>query len=304
MVYFELMWMHLFWGNFERCVECCDAGIHLAAEMGVPPVQYPTLKALALLFLGRYAAARESLACEVADEAHRLGSAFQRFGTGTYLLELMAHQEAADTYTEVIEQASSIGRAWLSDWARAQLIRSLVRAKPIDRAKLDRVVQDLERIRPASTIRRLYGEPATVLGEVALAQGNLDGALRHAQSACAETQESGYRSGYVAALELQLRVLLRLDRPGDAIVLAETGIQMAEETGTLPMLWRIHASKAQALEMIGQAEASAQAYAAAATILLDLADAIPDASLKRNYLANPLVSAILAASTGTSQEKL
>ena len=53
-VYFGMMWSNIVWGRPEEAVACCDEGIRLAGELGVPPVQYPTLKALALLRLGRY----------------------------------------------------------------------------------------------------------------------------------------------------------------------------------------------------------------------------------------------------------
>jgi hypothetical protein len=102
----------------------------------------------------------------------------------------------------------------------------------------------------------------------------------------------------VSALELQARVLLRLERPTDVISLADTAIRMAAEMGCLPMLWRIHASKAQAMAMLGRAQASRQAYQAAAAILLQLADAIPDADRRHSYLSSALVSSILGASKG------
>jgi class 3 adenylate cyclase/tetratricopeptide (TPR) repeat protein len=297
--YFELMWGHLAWGNLVQCVQTCDAGIHLAAEIGVPPVQYPTLKALALLFLGRYVAAWEALAQEVADEAHQLGAAFQGFGRGTCLLEWMAYEGAAERFAEAIEQASRIGRAWLSDWARVQWARSLIRAGPIDRAGLQRVVQDLEGMNAWSTVTDWLGEPGVVLGEIALVEGDPERALPLAQAACAHTQGFGCWIGYLSALELQLGALLRLGRTGEVLPLADAGIRRAEEIGARPMLWRIRALKAQALAALGQVEAATGEYQAAAAILLPLADEVPDAELRRNYLSSALVSSILAASRGS-----
>src|SRR5262249_7014861 len=40
--YFWLMQLHRHRGNFARCIECCDAGIRLATEIGSLPVMYPT----------------------------------------------------------------------------------------------------------------------------------------------------------------------------------------------------------------------------------------------------------------------
>ncbi|MCH8289544.1 AAA family ATPase [Candidatus Poribacteria bacterium] len=159
-VYFQLMCMHLSRGNFERSVECCDAGINLAAEIGVPPVQFPTFKALALLNLGRYDEAWESLQKEVVDETHRFGSAFKNYGTGIYFLELMAYEKAAEIFESVIEQAKRLGRAWMRSEAQIGLAKSLLRTGQLEQADLDRITQDL-----ASMDVTL---PAQILGEFAL----------------------------------------------------------------------------------------------------------------------------------------
>src|SRR5215831_4789010 len=83
--------------NFARCVECCDAGIRLAAEIGTLPVMYPTEKAFALVYLGCYDAAWAALQGEIADEAHPVGSMVQDLYTGVYFLDLMAYERASAT---------------------------------------------------------------------------------------------------------------------------------------------------------------------------------------------------------------
>lgn len=287
-VYFGLMWTHLQRGNFGRCVECCDAGIRLAAEVGVPPVQYPTLKGLALLGLGRYDAARECLGREVADEAHRLGSAFKDYGMGVYFLELMAYEKASKLFESVAEQARHIGRAWLRCGAQVHLARSLIRAGQLDEAKLETISQDLATM--GGTL------PPDVTAEIAFSAGRLGEALEQAQKASSEAEEKARRPDHIAALELQLRVLLRLDRPRDVVALADEGIRMAEEVSYLPMVWRIRAAKARALEMLGEDDAVAQEYEAAAAVLRELAHSIGNAELKQGFMSNPLVSPIIVAS--------
>jgi tetratricopeptide (TPR) repeat protein len=71
-ILFRLMFTHLGLGNFEKCVETCDAGVEVAKRIGVPPVQYATIRALALIRLGRFEDARNSLEKEIADETHHL----------------------------------------------------------------------------------------------------------------------------------------------------------------------------------------------------------------------------------------
>jgi class 3 adenylate cyclase/tetratricopeptide (TPR) repeat protein/ribosomal protein L40E/ABC-type dipeptide/oligopeptide/nickel transport system ATPase component len=288
--YYQLMWIYRGRGNFERCVECCDVGIHLAAEVGAPPVQYWTLKALALMGLGRYDAAWGALQEEVAGEEHRLGTAMKDLGTGIYFLELMAYEKASEMFENVIEQGTRLKRAWMRNWGRTLLAVALVKAGQLDEASPDRITQDL-----ASTGRTL---PPDVMAEIHLSEGRLDEALKAAGEASSRAEEGGRRPDHVSALESQLRVLLRMGKPEEVVALADKGIRMAEEMSYLPMLWRIRAAKARALEMIGKNEEAAQEYEAAAAIIRKLADTIPDAELRQILISNPQVSSILAASDG------
>lgn len=125
--YFSMMWWSYRSGRFERCIECCDAGIELAARLGAYPVQYPTIKALALLDLGRYGEAWEALQQEVSDEAHPFGRVHQQLGVGIYLAELMAFEQAVETLREVVVQAKALSRPWMCVWAQSILVTSLVR---------------------------------------------------------------------------------------------------------------------------------------------------------------------------------
>ncbi len=284
--YFRLIWRHLFSGNFVRCVECCEASIKLAAKLSVPPVIYSTNKALALLGLGRYDAAWESLQEEIADEGYPFGSALKDFGTGMYLLELMAYREAATVFEDTIEQAKRVGRPWLSLWAQAELSKTLLRSERSDEVNLDWTTQDLE------TDIALTADVPAVLGEIALIKGNLEEALRQAEKACAEAEERGWRPVYVSALELQLRILLKLDRTGEVISLADKGAQMAEQMAYRPLVWRIRAAKAQALALLGDDGAAAQEYEAATAIILEMADAIGDSQIKHAFMSNTAVLAV------------
>ena len=72
---------------------------------------------------------------------------------------------------------------------------------------------------------------------------------------------------------------------------------VAAEMRYLPMVWRIRAAKAQALGMLGDAEAAAREYEAATAVIQKLADTIPDAELKGGFLSNPLVSSIIDTSS-------
>src|ERR1019366_6263569 len=57
-----------------------DRATKLAKRLGIPPVQYGTIKSFALVDLGRFDAAWEALEQEVADDAHPFGQVFQGLG--------------------------------------------------------------------------------------------------------------------------------------------------------------------------------------------------------------------------------
>ena len=118
--------MHNLIGNFTRCIECCETGIELAAQLGSLPAQFPTYKSLALAKLGRYGEAWESLQQEVADAAHPFGSAFKYYGTGRYFLDVLAYDRAVATFQDMLDSDMFIGRAWLKLDTQIHMLKALI----------------------------------------------------------------------------------------------------------------------------------------------------------------------------------
>jgi len=294
--YFSLIWLHFCRGNFERCIECCDAGIYLAADLGVLPVIYPSAKALALTQLGRYDAAWASLQEEIVGDEYRMGIAMKQMSTGMYFLELMAYEKASVIFEDVTEQAGSLNRPWLRSWAQAQFAKAIIRAGQFDQAQIDRITQELACMGAAL--------PVELMGEIALCLGKLDEALQQTEIALSQAREIGLRPKCVSALELRSRVLLQLNKPKDVLAHADAGVRMAQEMSCVPMIWRLRASKAQALEMLGETDAATQEYEAAAAIIRQLADSIPDAEVKQIFMSNPLVSPIIRAADGRARKEM
>jgi len=133
------------------------------------------------------------------------------------------------------------------------------------------------------------------VAELLLSEGTLDEALRQAEMAASQADQRGFRPAAVSALEVQVRILLRLHRPAEAVALADEALRAAEEMHYVPMVWRLSAAKAQALTRLGHTAEAAAAYQAAAAIIRQLTETIPDAALKHGFLSNPLVSSIMAA---------
>ena len=113
---FGLMWQYWLRGEFEQCVATCDEGIALSAQLGSPPVQYPTIKALALIDLGRFDEAWASLQEEVADEAHPFGRCMRELGMACWLEALGALDRAEAKAHEVLEEAARLSRTWMQSF--------------------------------------------------------------------------------------------------------------------------------------------------------------------------------------------
>src|SRR5262249_4836532 len=67
---FTALAMRMAWGDFTEGIMHADRATAVALQLGVPPVQYPTFKAICLLGLGRYGEAWASLQAEVVDDEH------------------------------------------------------------------------------------------------------------------------------------------------------------------------------------------------------------------------------------------
>jgi tetratricopeptide (TPR) repeat protein len=150
--------------------------------------------------------------------------------------------------------------------------------------------------------------PADVMAEIDLSAGRLDEALQQVEKAIFQTEENGARSDYISALELQLRILLQLNRLQDVITISDVGIQMAEEIGYLPMLWRIRTTKAQALETLGRSDiayamAAKHEYQAATEIIHKLANNINNEELRHIFLSSPLISFIRSDGNETADRE-
>jgi tetratricopeptide (TPR) repeat protein len=294
--YFYLMQLHHQRGNFARCIEYCDAGIRLATEIGSLPVMYSTEKAFALVYLGRYDAAWAALQGEIADEAHPVGSMVKDLCTGKYFLDLMAYERASATLERAIDQTRRLHRWLFGRRAQLLLAKSLIRAGQLEPAHLRSRIQDLTSMSASLPLGGLMDIMAEeVMAELLLSEGTLDEALRQAETGASQADQRGFRPAAVSAREVQVRIVLCLNRPADAVALADGALRAAEVMHYLPMVWRLSAAKAQALTRLGNTAEAAQIFQAAAAVIRQLVETIPDAALTHGFLSNPLVSSIMAA---------
>jgi tetratricopeptide (TPR) repeat protein len=281
------MWLYYGWGKFERCIECSESATRLARRIGSEPVQYASVKGLALLDLGRFGEAWESFQREVADEAHPFGRAQRDLGIAVYLMELLAYERAEQVARTVIEQAQSLSRPWMVHLAQTLVARSLGAT-----GRLQGRAADILR----SEIQTAGGFPSSeALAEALLAAGVAADALVEVDKVLAGSEASGRGREYVPALELKARALISLDRPAEALPLLDEALTRATEMDYRRILWRVQRTRGDAHSALSDSEAAAGSYQEAAAVLRALADTIPDAKLRDGFLSNPIVMSTLKA---------
>ncbi|TET97525.1 MAG: hypothetical protein E3J30_08630, partial [Anaerolineales bacterium] len=290
---FYLMWANLRRGYFHQAVKNCETGMTLAEKIGVPPVQYPTLKALALINLGRFDEARRSLDEEVADEAHRLGRAFRELGLGVYYLELMAYEKAIEKLESAIKQAKLLGRAWMQNSARLSLVKAIAESGLKDQQCYKENLQSLESInKPKALVR---------IGEFARVEGKLSEAIEFAEKAESLAKEAGFRPDTVDALMLKAQAYSDNEMPKEALAISEQAIRLAEEMSYLPMLWRILALKAEVLMQLNDKDRSEIEYQKASALIYELAENISDDALKKTFKNSRPVTSVLTHSNSSTK---
>ena len=277
--YFRMMWSAFGSGAYERCIELCDAGVELAYRIGTLPVQYPTIKAHALIELGRFGEAWESLDQEIADEAHRFGAALQGMGRFHYEVAVGDFHAALERAPHVIAESHVLARAWMLLWTAVTLVDvALIHAG--DAAALDR-------------IEALITDTGAELGctartAMALVRGDLTAAR-------VEIESAPPPPGRAAQFPLQLTALLvraRLETAeGDASVARTTlseAIDMARAKASSTALRRLLGERAVIEDALGLAETAAADRAEAQALGAQFAANIPDPHHRARFLKGRL----------------
>ena len=110
---FDSMWTY--WGaaHFVDCIACCDRATALAGRLGIPPVQYGTIKSFALVDLGRFDEAWQALEQEVADDEHPFGQAFQHLGRHLLARGAGDFERVIRDVPRVLADAAKLQRTWM-----------------------------------------------------------------------------------------------------------------------------------------------------------------------------------------------
>ena len=286
--YFFLMWVYYERGRLTKSVETCDLGIELATQLGSAPVQYGTIKALALSELGRFDLVDAALAQEVADDFHPFGRACRDYGRALFLGMVEAWEPAAAAARVAMEEACDLSRVWMQQ-GMINLAASLgARAGMVGGpdTTVVRSTGDAAGLRPSARMR----------AEEALAAGRPDEAVELMASCVDRIQAEGGIRELAWMFECLSRAEVTAGRADSSLSVAERGLVVTASTGQLPVSWRLHGCRAEALGHLGRGAEAEAARGAARDEFATLAARIADQELRRCFESQPLVARWLGGS--------
>ena len=264
--YFRMMWFTLGAGKPERCIEICDAGIELAYRIGSLPVQYPTIKALALMELGRFGDAWAALDAEIADEAHRFGAALAELGRMQYEIFVGDHEAAFERAPQVISESHALVRAWMLRWTAGALaaVAPLFRGESAVLDRIDALIADTQ-------------AALVPIDQVALALGRGDATAARAALPAQPERGRPTHNAQLAALQLTAEIEaadVHWAAAREAIVAA---VDLVRTRHSRNQLWRLLGpAGADRDSAWPRSEAAAKSRAEAAALLAELGATVPD----------------------------
>lgn len=270
---FWMMWLYFGSGRFGEAVAMCDRGMGLAALIGSDPVQYGSIKAMALAEAGRFDEVEAAIAEEVTDDDHPFGRAMAGLARSVFLVAVGAWGPAVEQLADTAERAHSLHRVWMLRMAERLMAVAAAEARAIGGSGV--------------TARSEAGpgvadEDDLTAARVALAEGD---PARAEQLAMACRPGGAARVSPVdevrGLLVLAHARLLQGDHTG-ALEAAEQGVARAEPMGFGAALWQLLRVRGLAAQALGRPSAAVE-LAAADACFDALAARIADPGLRSSF---------------------
>jgi hypothetical protein len=266
----------------ERCVEICSDGIALAYRIGTLPVQYPTIKAMALMELGRLDESWQSIEEEIADEDHRFGAALKELAKLQFELNCGATEAAIARAPHVISESRFLSRMWMLSWVSSSLAFAQVWTE--DEAKseaLNRLVEDTGM------------SPSTVgMSAIKLASGEIDDAASKLKTIVYGPDRPMVLRNKSQAMLLLGMALVKQGELKEASEVTSAGVELCERHQLRQTLWQIKALQANILDMSGDEESAVNLHQSVRELRQQIAATIdiPEylSSFKKNDTVNYL----------------
>jgi len=263
-----------------------ERAVKIAREIGQRSAESYALLQLGLCLgsQGEYthalAACQQSL--HIAEEIeHRQWQTAAHAMLGGVYNGLLAHRQASDRFEQALALAQETHSLFWTRMATGYLasvsilLHDYARAEALLHAALspDTAIQTMAQ-------RMLYC--ASV--ELALAQGHPTRALEIIDQLVASAAQAARGQSSLRVLKLRGEALVMLQRPVEAEVALEAAQEIARALGVRPMHWRICIALGNLYQAQGRNTEAEQAFAAARTLIEELAATIADKPLRDNFL--------------------
>lgn len=272
--YFRMMWSALGAGRLERCVEICDAGTELAYRIGTLPVQYPSIKAMALMELGLFADAWQSIDEEIADEEHRFGAALQALSRFQFEINCGAIDEALGRAPHLISEAKFLSRAWMLSWVS----NSLAYIQPW-------ICEDKEKLKKVNQLIEETGAHPGAVGTAALnlVSGDNEKCIRGLEGIVETDGLVLQVRNRCSAILLMSQALLTNDTPDLALETIKEGIEICQNHYMRHTLWQMKAIEAQVHKALGDEKSAVDSQHEAVRLHTEIADTIQDEAYNNTF---------------------
>jgi class 3 adenylate cyclase len=275
--YFVMMWHYYHGGRLDDCVSVCDLGIDLARQLGSAPVQYGSIKALALTEAGRYDLVDVALAEEVTDDDHPFGRASQAYARTHFLAGIGAWRPFAAVALDAMRRAESMSRVWMQRGILNDALVAGVRAGNVEAAELVEI-QTIAAHSGVVPSERTLAEIDLAAGRAIEARDRLLGYVVALEADDNDVEQSH-------ALECLARAYVALGDWANALDLAEGGLTLATTSGQRPLQWRLRRSRAEVLDHLGRFDEAVADRVRSSEEFGALADLISDDARRTWFLS-------------------
>lgn len=136
-------------------------------------------------------------------------------------------------------------------------------------------------------------------GEISLAKGDYEEALKLAENSLAVSEEAGVKKYIAKSLKLKAEALEKMGKMEEAVKSMEKALRWAQQVGNPPLTWQIHHGLGLILEKHGDPQKASEHHAEALALVESTASRLDDSSLRNTLLMASPIQAIRDAHART-----
>jgi hypothetical protein len=279
---FWMMWHMYHIANARRCVEVATEDIELSKDLGLPPVQYPTICGLGYMDLGRFQEAHAAISDEVATGEYRFGLAFQNYGFALYHYHLNDLTTAFQIIRDLIPEMLALKRNWMIEALIAQIGRDVFSLPVEFQAEARDIIEALVTSTAKEGGNRFVSEEVELL-----LKGDFAGAIDRFRSLTGKFEESTRRRQWIECEDALQRLYVHEKRWEDLINYKENVFQFVEHSELNRRQWQLLTYRARGYLESGMTDkARTDAHKARECFENVLAE-IPTEELRECFRAQP-----------------